>query len=217
MARRMSRRLVALSATAVTAVYLAGLATTRAADARLAGPAPAAAAPAATANPVASAPGATPAATSAAPTPGAPAAAPATASGYRDGTYTGSGTSRRGGVDVAVTVGGGRIEAVTITGGTTQYPLSRIAALPAEVVARQSPAVDRVTGATYSVQAFQQAVQQALARAQGPDPTGTGPAAAAAPPAAGGAAAPGAGPDAPGGAARPGRAGAGAGGGRPRF
>ena len=36
MARRMSRRLVALSATAVTAVYLAGLATTRAADARLA-------------------------------------------------------------------------------------------------------------------------------------------------------------------------------------
>ena len=38
--------------------------------------------------------------------------------------------------------------------------------LPKQVVDRQSAAVDRVTGATYSVQAFQQAVQQALAQAK---------------------------------------------------
>ena len=54
---------------------------------------------------------------------------------------------------------------VALTRVTTQYPASRIAALPGQVVARQSARVDRVSGATYSVQAFQQAVQQALAQA----------------------------------------------------
>ena len=68
---------------------------------------------------------------------------------------------------MAVSIQGGRIAGVTITGGTTHYPLSRIAALPSQVMDRQSLQVDRVTGATYSVQAFQQAVQQALARAAG--------------------------------------------------
>jgi uncharacterized protein with FMN-binding domain len=64
-----------------------------------------------------------------------------------------------------VTIQGGRITDVTFTQVTTQYPGSRIAMLPAQVVARQSAQVDRITGATYSVQAFQQAVQQALAKA----------------------------------------------------
>jgi uncharacterized protein with FMN-binding domain len=98
---------------------------------------------------------------------------------YRDGTYQGSGTSRRGGFVVAVTIQGGRIANVAFTQVTTQYPVSRVAALPGQVVARQSAQVDRVSGATYSVQAFQQAVQQALAQAS------IGSAATAAAPAAG--------------------------------
>jgi uncharacterized protein with FMN-binding domain len=69
-------------------------------------------------------------------------------------------------VAVGVTVQGGRITNVVMTQVTTQYPASRIAALPAQVVARQSAQVDRISGATYSVQAFQQAVQQALAKGQ---------------------------------------------------
>ena len=85
---------------------------------------------------------------------------------YRDGTYTGSGTSRRGGFEVAVTIQGGRITDVKFTRVTTQYPVSRVAGLPAEVIARQSAQVDRISGATYSVQAFQQAMENALAQAR---------------------------------------------------
>ena len=97
-------------------------------------------------------------------TPKASATAAAT-SPYKDGTYSGTGTSRRGGFDVAVTVAGGRITNVVITRAFTEYPASRVAALPAQVVARQSASVDKVTGATYSSQAFQQAVQAALTKA----------------------------------------------------
>lgn len=101
--------------------------------------------------------------------PSTTAAATATAaatSGYRDGTYTGTGTSRLGDVNVAVTVQGGQIAAVQITGGTTHYPLSRISQLPGEVVAAQSTTIKLVSGATYSSQAFKQAVTQALASAR---------------------------------------------------
>jgi uncharacterized protein with FMN-binding domain len=94
-----------------------------------------------------------------------PTAQTGTQAGYKDGTYTGSGDSRRGGFEVAVTIQGGRIANVALTRVWTQYPASRIAALPGQVVARQSTAVDRVSGATYSVQAFRQAVDAALAKA----------------------------------------------------
>ena len=151
MAHRASRRLVALSASAVAAIYLAGYAATGGASVGQA----------AAATPVVAVAVASAAAT-AAPTLTATAA---TTGAYRDGTYSGAGTSRRGGFEVAVTVQGGRITNVAITKATTQYPASRVAALPAQVVARQSAQVDRVSGATYSVQAFQQAVQQALAQA----------------------------------------------------
>lgn len=174
MAKRMPRGLVALSASAVATIYVAGYLTTQAADARLAATdnqpqavvsAPAAAVPtpfvleqrpvggpASASGPASSGPSAT-------------SATSATAA-YRDGVYQGSGTSRRGWVSVAVTVQAGRISNVAFTQVTTQYPVSRIAGLPAQVVSRQSAQVDRVSGATYSAQAFQQAVQQALAQAQ---------------------------------------------------
>jgi len=66
---------------------------------------------------------------------------------------------------VSVSIQGGRIANVTISSVTTQYPVSRIAALPAQVVARQSGQVDNVSGATYSAQAFSLAVQAALSQA----------------------------------------------------
>jgi uncharacterized protein with FMN-binding domain len=84
---------------------------------------------------------------------------------YKDGTYGGQGSSRRGDVWVNVQIQGGRIANVTITRTTLQYPLRDIANLPAQVVQRQSAQVDIVTRATYSSMAFRGAVSQALANA----------------------------------------------------
>jgi len=75
------------------------------------------------------------------------------------------GTSRRGNVWVSVTVESGRVELVSITRSTLQYPVRDIAGLPAQVVAKQSAQVNIVSGATYSSQAFRTAVSQALQQA----------------------------------------------------
>jgi uncharacterized protein with FMN-binding domain len=90
----------------------------------------------------------------------------ASTAAYTDGTYSGTGTSRFGNVTVAVTIAGGKIGTVQITKVTTSFPASRIASLPAVVVANQSASVNVITGATYSSTAFKSAVQQALAQAQ---------------------------------------------------
>lgn len=104
-----------------------------------------------------------PAASQSVPAQGVPAQSAGTK--YKDGTYTGSGTSRLGDVSVAVTIQGGQISDVRITGGTTHYPLSRISRLPGEVVSAQGTNIQLVSGATYSSQAFKQAVTQALTQA----------------------------------------------------
>ncbi len=174
MARTRSRRMVALSSAAIAAVYFAGLAATREAAAGLAGGA-ATSAPLSRAAPQ---PSATPTvvppiqasrtASSGAATPSAASTssgAATSSSSYADGTYSGTGTSRFGSISVSVTIQSGRITNVAITRATTSFPVSRIASLPGQVVARQSAQVDRVTGATYSSQAFRQAVQQALSQA----------------------------------------------------
>jgi uncharacterized protein with FMN-binding domain len=185
MAKKMPRGLVALSSSAVAAIYLAGFVHTQGADAGLV-PVATSVPTTATASPSAAASGssqpasapatstavttstavptATPAATST-PVATSTSTTTSTTSAYRDGTYTGSGTSRRGGVNVSVTIQSGRIASVTITSVSTQYPVSRISALPAQVVARQSGQVDNVSGATYSAQAFSLAVQAALTKA----------------------------------------------------
>ncbi len=188
----MNRGLVALSASAIAAVYAAGYVRTQAADTALGVAESAPTAQVVTVAPATQPPAATPLlprgrgggdgsqpsvpATSQPPpaqaTPpaaratAAPTAAQSTATNYKDGTYTGVGQSRRGGVQVALTVQGGRIASVNITRVSTQYPVSDIASLPAQVVARQSAQVDRVSGATYSWMAFRGAVQQALSQAQ---------------------------------------------------
>lgn len=164
MATRISRRTVALSASAIATIYAAGFVLTRSADSGLAG---AAAAPSisSTASPAASG----------APRPvvgaSAPAGTTAAASTYKDGTYAGQGTSRRGGLSVSVSIQSGAITNVQITRVNTEYPVSRIASLPGAVVKQQTANVNTISGATYSSQAFKQAVQQALALAQ----AGSGP------------------------------------------
>jgi uncharacterized protein with FMN-binding domain len=151
MARKMPRRLVALSSSAIATIYFAGFVATRSADAGI---------------PTASEAGSsTTAVSTAAPTATATTAAAPNVSPYADGTYTGTGSSRRGNVSVSLTVASGKITSVTITGVTTEYPVARIAGLPAQVVSRQSAQVDSVSGATYSAQAFRLAVQAALAKA----------------------------------------------------
>jgi uncharacterized protein with FMN-binding domain len=144
----MPRRLVALSSSAIAAVYFAGFAATCGADAGISS--------ADVMQPavVSSSAAASSAATS------APVVSP-----YKDGTYTGTGTSRRGDVTVSVTISGGRITAVNLTKVATEYPASAIASLPAQVVAKQSAQVNGVSGATYSAQAFRGAVQAALQQA----------------------------------------------------
>jgi uncharacterized protein with FMN-binding domain len=84
---------------------------------------------------------------------------------YRDGTYSGWGRSLHGRVFATLEIRRGRIVSARITTCRMRYPCSMIAALPAQVVDRQSSAVDVVSGATQSAEAFAMAVDAALAQA----------------------------------------------------
>src|ERR1051326_1796284 len=91
---RMHRGLVALSASAVAAIYMAGYLRTQAADASIEAATPPTPVAAVAAPPLAAPPTVTPV-SRITPT-------------YRDGTYTGQGTSRRGDVWVSVQIQIGR-------------------------------------------------------------------------------------------------------------
>jgi uncharacterized protein with FMN-binding domain len=169
MAKRMPRRLVALSASAVATIYLAGLLSTQPAAETVAAASAGAESPVVVDTPTSTAI-ATSTATvvvgaTATSTPVSTTSAAVASSAYADGTYAASGTSSLGNVSVSVTIGGGKISNVQITKVTTSFPVSRIASLPNAVVNAQSANVNTVSGATYSSQAFKQAVQQALAQA----------------------------------------------------
>ena len=170
---RLSRGVVSLAASAITAVYAAGYIHTQTADASLG--APDTAATVAT-SPTAAPP---PAVTTTGPSSssvrqGSPSStsgsgtssATQPSASLKDGTYSGVGTSRRGNVQVSLSVQSGRISSVNITGATTEYPTRDLANLPGQVVSRQSSQIDIVSGATYSSLAFRGAVQQALQKAQ---------------------------------------------------
>jgi uncharacterized protein with FMN-binding domain len=101
-----------------------------------------------------------------------PAAAPK--SGYKDGIYSGWGSCRHGDIEASVTVQDGKIALVAISQCLTRYSCGWIAPkipgaglpdLPSQVVERQSPKVDYVSGATESSYAFADAVVAALAKA----------------------------------------------------
>lgn len=129
-------------------------------------PAPAPSAPLAVttpAAPVSSAPVAPPAQAPAA------SAAPADTEhslGLHDGTYTGWGTSRHGDIEATVVIKDGAIASATISRCLTRYSCSWISHLQAQVVKRQSPEVDYVSGATQSTNAFYYAVVEALGKAK---------------------------------------------------
>jgi uncharacterized protein with FMN-binding domain len=183
-ARRLNKNLVALGSAAIVAVYAVGYAHTQSSVGSAAAPMNAAATRAATqaaasqaisrlsigrgsddgryGDDAAGARQAFPPGYSSA----TPSATAPVANGYRDGTYTGSASNRRGSLSVAVTIQGGRITDVQLTRYDMYYPASRIARLPGEVIDRQSANVDLVSGATYSAEAFRQAVAQALAQAR---------------------------------------------------
>jgi uncharacterized protein with FMN-binding domain len=165
MPKKIPRRLVALSSSAIAAIYFAGLLSTRAAAESVSATAGVETTPVST---VVASSSVTP---TSAPTivVGATATATKTAlassTGYADGTYTGTGSGRYGSVTVSLSTSGGKIASVQITKVSTTFPVSQIASLPAQVVQRQSATVNAVTGATASSLAFKQAVQQALVQA----------------------------------------------------
>jgi uncharacterized protein with FMN-binding domain len=85
---------------------------------------------------------------------------------YKDGTYSGWGTSRHGDIQATVVIEGGRIASAFISQCLTRYSCSWVAHLQGQVVTRQSPEVDYVSGATQSTNAFYYAVVEALAKAK---------------------------------------------------
>ncbi len=85
---------------------------------------------------------------------------------YKDGTYTGWGTCRHGDIQARVVIEAGRIASATIAQCLTRYSCSWISPLPPQVVARQSPETDYVSGATQSTNAFYYAVIEALTAAK---------------------------------------------------
>jgi uncharacterized protein with FMN-binding domain len=89
----------------------------------------------------------------------------------RDGIYTATGASQFGDVSVSITVAGGRLAAVEITGVTTFFSADWIQGLPAGVVRHDGPTVDVLSGATGSTAAFDTAVRAALDKAAAPPGT----------------------------------------------
>jgi uncharacterized protein with FMN-binding domain len=84
----------------------------------------------------------------------------------KDGTYFGRGSCRHGDIQASVTVQDGKIASTAITQCLTRYSCSWISDLPGQVVKRQSPEVDYVSGATQSTDAFYGAVVSALSKAR---------------------------------------------------
>ncbi|MGG1516969.1 FMN-binding protein [Paenibacillus oryzisoli] len=84
---------------------------------------------------------------------------------YKNGTFYGTGSNRRGEIQVAVTLKNDKIIDVEISNFGMHYSERDVVDLPQEVVHLQSAQVTNVSGATYSTQAFKDAVQNALAQA----------------------------------------------------
>lgn len=85
---------------------------------------------------------------------------------YKDGQYLGYGYCRHGEIQATIVVKGGRIVDSFISGCYTRYTCDWIAKLPPQVVERQSPEVDFVSGATESADAFYYAIVDALKKAK---------------------------------------------------
>jgi len=124
-ARQLSVNLVALGSAAIVTIYGLGYALTQSVGGHPAGTAAASAGspPAAAAATQAPGPGApTAIARAIAAATQSPTATPgASTSALQDGTFNGTGTSRRGDISVALTIQNGQVSAVRITRATTYY------------------------------------------------------------------------------------------------
>jgi uncharacterized protein with FMN-binding domain len=85
---------------------------------------------------------------------------------WKDGAYTGWGFSRHGNIEATVAIANGRIQTAAISQCRTRYSCGVIEPLPGQVVERQSPDIDYVSGATQSADAFYEAVVAALQKAK---------------------------------------------------
>jgi uncharacterized protein with FMN-binding domain len=85
---------------------------------------------------------------------------------WKDGTYSGWGSSRHGDIQASVQIANGEIVNAWISQCLTNYSCSWIERLPPQVITRQSAEVDYVSGATQSTNAFYSAVVGALRAAR---------------------------------------------------
>jgi uncharacterized protein with FMN-binding domain len=85
---------------------------------------------------------------------------------YKDGTYLGWGHSRHGDIQSFVIVEKGRIVHSGIEKCRTRWPCTIVDHLPPQVVKRQGPDVDFVSGATESGNAFYWGIVDALTKAK---------------------------------------------------
>jgi uncharacterized protein with FMN-binding domain len=159
---------LALSSAVIVTVYSIGYVNTHSSLERLTAtaesvaPSPGVSATAATAAPPSAqsrAGGSAPAAT-----PTAPAVSASVT--LRDGSYTGTGNSRHGGLQATVVVSGGKIVSAAVTSCHTRYPCTDVDPLVRAAVQNQGVPTTNVSGATDSSRAYKQAVSSALAQAR---------------------------------------------------
>ncbi len=94
-------------------------------------------------------------------------AAKASGAAYKAGVYEGVGKGNNGPIKVKVTLSDSAIKAVEIVeqGETENIASGALESIPAEIVAKQSLAVDAVSGATHVSEGILEAVEKALAAA----------------------------------------------------
>jgi uncharacterized protein with FMN-binding domain len=160
---KLSGSIIAISSAAIVAVYALGRANSSAVSNQPMVHAPTAAAsvtPSAAPTVVAGA-GPTAAASS---SPSQPTSTPTAT--YKDGSYTGSGNSRHGGMDVTAVINGGRIISANVVSCSTRYSCSDVDPLVSEAVSTQGVLVHYISGATDSSDAYNEALLNALAQAK---------------------------------------------------
>jgi uncharacterized protein with FMN-binding domain len=147
---KLSSGIIAMSTAAIVAVYAAGRSNTSAVSGQ-----------------ISSDPSGAGASTAASQASGTGASGALSNPTYKDGTYTGSGNSRHGGMQVAVVIKDGKIVSANVTSCSTRYPCSDVNALIRSAVAKQGVPASHVSGATDSSQAYRQALTNALNQAKG--------------------------------------------------
>lgn len=161
---KLSSGIIAISSAAIVSIYALGRANTTAVSDQFAVDGQTASATVAV--PTTQAVGDVRGGPTAAPPPNRPSSSPTTSATYKDGSYTGSGNSRHGGMQVTVVIKDGKITSANVTSCGTRYPCSDVNSLVRAAVSQQSIPANHVSGATDSSQAYKQALTGALKQAK---------------------------------------------------